>query len=300
MKRIFAGLLLSLLLLGYSPAAIAAACFWVGGTGSTDDATKWSSSSGGAGSTCAGPGGIPDASDTATWDASSGAGTVTVAAGGTWNLQTVTMGAFTGTWTNAANNRAIAVSGSGNAFNISGAGTRTINLGTATYTLSNNTATWQASTATNLSLTSTGASVVFSGTGTRIFAAANGQSYAAISCGAAVGAGSCLIGNATLTLGTMTIGAPNTVIFTSGATTNISSAVSWNGSSTNQIGIFATTFASAATIAFTAGSTMGWVAFKDIGATGSPSAINSFNLGGNSGIAISAPSGGGGGIIGGG
>lgn len=285
----------------WSSTALAASCFWVGGTGTTSDATKWSSSSGGAGSTCAGPGGIPDSGDTATWDGSSGGGTVTVAAGGTWTLQSVTMGAFTGTWTNATNNRNITVTNSGNAFNISGSGTRTINLGSATYTLSNNTApSFTATTTTNLTFSAGTSNIVFSGTGSGTLTTGN-LTYATVTFGSITTGSRSITSGSGCTITTLTIQAPNYVRFTAGQTVTLPSGISVVGSAAGQIGFISDTLGTAATLALGSAGTASYVAFRDITATTSVfTASNSFNLGNNTGITITAPTGGGGGgIIGG-
>ena len=63
--------------------AAAVSCYWVGGTGTWDaaDATHWSSSTGGSGSTCDGGANVPGADDTVVFDSNSGtAATVTLGA----------------------------------------------------------------------------------------------------------------------------------------------------------------------------------------------------------------------------
>src|SRR5689334_24115345 len=100
--------------------------FWVGGTGTWDssDTTHWAATSGGAGGQS-----VPGSGDTVTFDGSSGGGTVTLNFGGTITVQSITMGAFTGTWDNSVNNNDITVTASGSCFSGSGSGTRTIKLG---------------------------------------------------------------------------------------------------------------------------------------------------------------------------
>src|SRR3990167_4760426 len=70
---------------GFLPAKVEAAavsCYWVGGSGTWDvaDATHWSSSTGGSGSTCDGGANVPGADDTVIFDSNSGTGTVTLCA----------------------------------------------------------------------------------------------------------------------------------------------------------------------------------------------------------------------------
>lgn len=130
----------------------AATCFWVGGTGNFNDTTHWSSSSGGAGSTCAGAGGVPyTGSDSATLDASSCGAACTV----TMNVSANTTGALTfGACTNgctladAGNNQTWgSVSGTGT-------GTRTVNFTAAQWTITGSVAVWTFTTVTNLTNTS--------------------------------------------------------------------------------------------------------------------------------------------------
>jgi hypothetical protein len=268
--------------------------FWVGGTGTWDAATTthWAASMGAAGGQS-----VPGSADTVTLDASSGGGTVTLNFGGTITVQFIAMGTFTGTFDNSVNNNNITVT-TGTGFAGSGGGVRTIKLGTATYTLSSDTASWNFGTTTNLTYTgNTGANIVFTGaSGSRNFAG-GGLSHGAVTFGASSGAGFYLVSGSS-TLASLSITAPNFVVFTPSTTNTISSAFNWAGSSSSQIAIVSNSFSTAATIAAAASSTASWTAFRDVTFTGSPTASNSFNLGDTSGITITAPSGGGGGYIG--
>lgn len=270
--------------------------FWVGGTGTWDasDTTHWAATSGGAGGQS-----VPGSSDTVTFDANSGGGTVTLNFGGTITIQSLAMGAFTGTFENSVNNNNITMTASGGAFNISGTGTRTIKLGTATYTLSNNSVTFNAGTATNLTYTASSATIAFTGaSGTRAILSSSGTalSHGNVTVAASSGAGRFQVNsnNAAQTLKSLTITAPNYIEFPPAGTTTITDAFNWAGSSSSQIAICSMTTTSSATVAATAGSVASWCSFRDMTFTGSPVASNSFNLGNNSGITINAPSGGGG------
>src|SRR5262249_37995777 len=143
--------------------AFSASKFWVGGTGTWDavTTTHWATSSGGAGGTS-----VPSSADTVTFDGNSGGGTVTLNFGGTITIQSLTLGAFTGTFDNSVNNNNITVTATGNAFSGTGTATRTIKLGTATYTLTaTGNVAWNFSNATGLTYTgNSGANIVFSGT----------------------------------------------------------------------------------------------------------------------------------------
>lgn len=261
--------------------------FWVGGTGDLDGVTTThiAATSNGAGGAS-----YPGSSDTMTWDGSSGAGTTTVTA--THTLQSMTMGAFTGTWTNAVGNHNITVTvGAGNAFNGSGTATRTINLGSATYTVSGAASTWNFSTVTNLTFTGSSATVVMSNaTGQKVFNG-GGLTYGTVSLGAPTGAGLYAFAGAN-TIGTLTVTAPNRLTFPNGVTNTITTT-NLNGTSSNQILVETEHLTSQATIAATTFNAT-YAAFRGMAFTGSPSATDSFNLGNNSGITITAPSSGGG------
>src|SRR6185437_4318435 len=100
--------LIALFFLAFTTGANAASRFWVGGTGTWDNATTthWSASTGGAGGAS-----VPAATDTVTFDGSSGGGTVTVNAtiNGTNTLVSITAGAFTGALDLNANTSTIVV-----------------------------------------------------------------------------------------------------------------------------------------------------------------------------------------------
>jgi hypothetical protein len=267
--------------------------FWVGGTGAWDavTTTHWAATSNGAGGQS-----VPSSADTVTFDGSSGGGTVTVNFGGTISIQSLNMGAFTGTFDNSANNNNIAVSATGSAFNLSGSGTRTINLGSATYTMSATAATFNIATVTGLTLSAASATISFTGaTGTRTMSlnGAAGHTFGAVSFGASSGAGVCFI-NAACTIGTLNITAPNYVQFPAGGTVTVSNSLAWAGSSGSEITLASSSFGTVATVGAAASSALSWCAVRDMTFTGSPTATNSFDLLHNSGITIDPPGGGGG------
>lgn len=268
--------------------------FWVGGTGTWDSSTTthWAASTGGAGSQS-----VPGSADSVTFDGSSGGGTVTLNFGGAITIQSITMGAFTGTWDNSVNNNDMALSAVGG-FQGTGTGTRTINLGTATYTLSASNAQWFFSTTLNLTYTGSAANIVFTGSsGARLFTG-GGLSHGNVTFGASSGAGIVQVGSSN-TLASLNIAAPNYVTFAQGSTTTITGAFNWSGSSSSQIGIVSNSPGGAASFAAASSSVASWCAFRDINfTTGSPVASSSFDLGNNSGITITPPSGHSFGVIG--
>lgn len=158
-------LLIALAILIAPLQASAATCFWVGGTGNFSDATHWSSSSGGAGSTCAATGGKPlNSGDNITMDASSGGGTVTINAVLDIGTGTMTTGAFTGTLTDAGNNVSLG------AFVGGGTGVRTYNFTAAVWTLRNTGSAWAMSAFTNLTVSSWPTLITLTSTSSPTFA----------------------------------------------------------------------------------------------------------------------------------
>lgn len=126
--------------------------FWVGGTGTWNNATTthWSATTGGAGGAS-----VPGSIDTANFDANSGGGTVTP--NYNMSLANLNIGAFTGTLDFSANNPSPTISGS---FNISGTGVRTLNLGSGTYTISTS---FVAGTTTNLTFSAGSSTLLLNG-----------------------------------------------------------------------------------------------------------------------------------------
>lgn len=271
--------------------------FWVGGTGTWDSSTTahWAASSGGAGGQS-----VPGSADAVTLDGSSGGGTVTLNYGGTITLQSIVMGAFTGTFDNSVNNNNMTLSAV-TGFNGSGVAVRNIKLGSATYTLSANNGNWSFTTTNNLTFSGSSATVTFTGaSATRNFNG-GGLAYGTVNIGASSGSGFCNISQAN-TFNSLNISAPNVVTFPNSNTTTISNLFTWTGTSGSEILILSgqNSLGSTATIAATAGSTAQYCAFRDITVTGSTlAATNSFDLGNNSGITIGPPGGGSFGVIGG-
>lgn len=272
--------------------------FWIGGSGTWDNTNdaNWSLTSGGANNTT-----HPTSADTVTFDGNSGAGAV-VTVGATLNVSSmglgVTGGNFTGTLNFNNNNATFGL------FSFTGGGTRTLTLGNGTITLNGangnivdftaltgltmtaNTATFVVNGAANNNNRgiSTGG-LNFNGTNFTFQSALGGNNEPAINwSGAATG------------VGTLTITGPCNAAFPAAGTLTVTNFVV-NGSTSappliatgtpNQTGRFTITATTA---------TMDGGAFQNInlagGAAGS-TATNSFNLGGNNGFTITAPTGGG-------
>lgn len=294
--------LLFALLCGAREASAAASCFYVGAPGNYNDATKWSSSSGGSGSTCAATTGIPkNTGDIGNIDASSGSGTVTIDVD-LFNLQSLRAGGFTGTVSWVANSKSGSFTSSPG-ITCNGTGTKTLALGSGTFTFSdnsNNATPFDASNGGGVCTITAGTStLVYSGVGTgfQVFEG-GGNSFATVTFSANSGGGSVNI-NGNNTFATLNIGAPNTVYFPQSGTTTITNAYAWIGTSSNQINIAPNGINSAITTIVTAtGSTIQWAGLHNITNTGTqPTVTNSFNFGRNSATITPPASGGGGGKI---
>lgn len=267
--------------------------FWVGGTGTWDSSTTthWASSSGNAGGQS-----VPGSADSVTFDGSSGGGTVTLNYGGAITIQSLAMGAFTGTWDNSVNNNNISLSAVAG-FNGSGVGARTIKLGSATYTLTAATNTSvNFTTSTNLTFDCGTSTITFTGGGSRSFFG-GGLTFGTVSLGASSGSDSYTITGAS-TFAYLNITAPNYVVFPSNTTITVANTFTWNGNSSAEIAIVSSSAATVSTVAAAAGSTMQWCAFRAMTFSGSPVALSSFDLGNNTGVTITPPGGGSFGVIG--
>lgn len=286
----------------FAPHAEAATCFAVGTnlnpTWSTSNLVMWASSSGGTASTCAATGGVPkQAADTAIFDGSSGGGTVTVDT--TINgvtLTQITTSAFTGTINFSTNNPSITLS---TAWTDAGTGVHTISLGSGTFTFTGIGTFWNFTASANTTLNA-GTSTIFSEPAnplnSRTFAM-GGFTYATVRLGNnnGISNGNLQVSiSGTGTIGTLLLDPPLQLAFSAAVT--ITSAVNWNGTSASNIITILNT-ATQHTVTLTNGGTMSWAVFCNTIFTGSPTATNSFNLGGVSGITITGPSGGGGGHI---
>jgi hypothetical protein len=276
--------------------------FWVGGTGTWDnaDTTHWAATSGGAGGSS-----VPASGDTVTLDGSSGGGTVTVAA--TFNasntLTTLTMGAFTGTLDFSANNPNITLS---NAFSGTGTGTRTFNMGNGTWTINGTSGNlWDFSTVTGLTFNANSSSLVFGGTpiSGRTFVT-GGRTYNSVSISSAASQQVSFTISGGPTIATLSLTAPGYFIFSAGTTVTITNAFNWAGSSSSSAFLLSSASANgtAATISVASGSpTISWAAIQNITFSGGATftATSSYDLKGNTGITITGPTGGGSRVIGG-
>ncbi len=292
----------------FAGSAEAANRFWVGGTGTWDasDTTHWASTSGGAGGAS-----VPVAGDTVTFDGSSGGGTVTVNHA-SLNIFSLTMSAFTGTLDFAANDNNITLTSTGNAFSSTGSGTRTLNMGDGTWTISAAYAIWSVNGSTNFTLNANGSTLLFSSTapsGRQIDLITTGTGNVgtgtlnAVTLAAASSPGSTrfFINSGTATIGTLSVGAGNTIQIPISMTLAVTSAMTWTGTASLPIGILASTVQASATLSSANNLTCIYCAMSRItfSGGGAATATNSFDLGNNSGITITAPAAGGARVIGG-
>jgi hypothetical protein len=265
-----------------------AARFWVGGTGTWDnaDTTHWAASTGGASGAS-----VPGSSDTVTFDANSGGGTVTVNHA-TLSIGSITWGAFTGTIDFSANNNNVTLVDTNNAFSGTGTGTRTFHAGSGTWTMTAANPSWELGTTTNLDAGSTfNNCTIILGTGTQTAQknfSGGGRSYGTLTIPASTGVTVAFF--QANTISTLNIDDKNHVSFPNGTTQTIAT-LNITGSTSTPVLIDSSSAANA-TLALTTANITG-AAIGRITFTGSPTASNSYDIGGNSGITINAPAAGG-------
>ena len=198
--------------------AWAAPRFWVGGTGTWDavTTTHWSATSGGAGGQT-----VPGAGDDVTCDGNSGGGTITVN-NASLTIQSLTCGAFTGTFDNSANNNNVTITGAGGTgLNLSGTGTRTINLGSGTWNIQSSGV--NIGTTTNLTFNANGGTVTMSGGADGVNFQGAGLTWGTVNFNLGSGkAVQCFASGATF--GHFGVAASTYVLFQGGTTLTISNA----------------------------------------------------------------------------
>lgn len=267
--------------------------FWVGGTGTWDatSTTHWSASTGGSSGAS-----VPGASDNIAFDNNSGGGTVTVATD--VNSLILTMGAFTGTLDFSTNNNNVTIG----TFSGTGTGVRTLNMGNGTWTITGTSGTiWSCSVTTNFTLNANSSILKFTGSASATRTVTPGSvTYATVEVDANSGGGNLSISQG-LTCSTFTVTGPNFVTIGSGLTVTASS-LSISGSSGSPVFLSNTsiTGGTAAGISVASGTpTITWAALRVCSFSGGATfnATNSFDLGENSGVTITAPSTSGGGLL---
>ena len=287
----------------FSTAASAASRFWVGGTGtwSSSNTTSWSATTGGSGGQS-----VPGSGDTATFDSNSGGGTVTVNApnnstgAAQVSISSLTLTNFTGTLDFSANNNNVTIGGG---LSVTQTSSATLNTGSGTWTMNATNADLNFATVTGLTLSAGSTTFAFTSaasSGTR-FITLSGASIGTVTISALAGTsgstGFFLVTPSSGTIGTLSISGPNRLQFASGQTLTITNAFNWSGSASNPF-IVESTSSTASTISVASGSpTMSYAMIVGMTFSGGATftATNSYNVSGNTGITISAPSGLGGG-----
>lgn len=304
MKNLFALFLLAAAFLAPS-SAWAVNCFWVGGTGTWDNSstTHWAPTSGGAATGCQTTNAAPAAGDAITFDANSGGGTVTAAANiASIAFLSLTVGSITLDF--SVNNPNMAFT---SFVEFGGSTTRNINTGSGTWTLSgttSNPAEFNCTSTTGLTQTFTNSTWVYSGSSVfRVFNGASGLSMGPLVINNNSTKGFVRFTGAT-TFASITVGSGNTLTFPQGITTTVTGALNITGTSSAPSGIQSDgPQTNVTTVSVGSASSVDWAAFLRVtrSGAGSMTATNSFDLGGNTGVTISGPSGGSGGgrIIGG-
>lgn len=274
--------------------------FWVGGAGTWDlsTTTHWAASTGGAGGQTA-----PGAADAVTIDGSSGAGTITPSFGGTGSFQSITCGAMGMTLDFSVNNNSVTLSSN---FSGTGTGTRTINLGNGTWTMSDTalTTVWTFATITGLTFSANSSTISFTGNTANLRSVNWGASltYNTVTISGNPSGGDISFASSA-TFANFTVTGPNNLSFGNASTITITNAFTWTGASGSYIGFVPSSAGNLSTISCASGTcTISWGAIHNTTFSGGATftASNSFDLGHNSGITITPPSGGGSsGVIGG-
>ena len=268
--------------------------FWVleSGTWDASDTTHWSTTTGGAGGAS-----VPGSGDAVIFNELSAplGGTCTVNT--TVTVQSITMGAFTGTLDFSANNNNVTMQ----SCSVTGTGVRTLNMGNGTWILTTfNASVWDASVVTNFTLNANGSTLSFipssaTPTGSINFLS-GGKAYNVVTHSGVTNQQIFSIQGAP-TIATLTIAAPANVTFAQSTTTTITNAPAWIGTATNQFFIGSSSTTGVATIVLNAaGGTAQWAAIRGLTVTTNAlTATNSFDLKGNTLITIMPPAIGGGG-----
>jgi len=275
--------------------ACTATCTWDGSTTSI-----WSTTSGGGGGAS-----VPGSSDTVTLDANTCTGglTCTITVNTTVNVTSITMGACTGTTTGcildfSVNNNAVTVQ----TFSGTGTGTRNLKMGNGVWAVTGTGTVWQMSTTTNLTFNANSSNITFTAvSSTTRTMQTGGLTYSTITISANSSLGLFSFA-AAASMTALAISSPNYVSFNAGSTYTITNALSINGTSLSSlVELFSSSLTTQATISSANNGTFTYTAFNGLAFTGGGifMASNSISLTNNTGITITAPQTGGGGIIGG-
>ncbi len=296
MKRIILILVLLLLSVTHSEAAsrfmvCTTACTWDGSTTSI-----WSTSSGGAGGAS-----VPGVADDVILDANSCTGgfTCTITVNTTISINSLTMGACTGTTTGcildfSVNNNNISMAGgngTGIGLSLGGSGVRTLRMGSGTWLFTESSGTViDATGTTNFTLTPGASTLKFvSTTASQREIVVDGLTYANLFLDANSSGGPFRV-SGTATFANITMIAPEVLALTNSPYTATSLTIT--GSTTKQNYFLSASVASRVTFNVASGTqTLTWTGISGLTFAGGATFIanNSFNIGQNSGITINAP-----------
>lgn len=278
--------------------------FWVGGTGTWNSGSTafWSTTTGGAGGAS-----VPGTSDVAIFDGSSGGGTVTVDSpngAGVVTIQALTCGAFTGTLDFSANNNDVTLAnmaGGQDGLNASGTGTRTINLGSGTWTITMTVLANLVNLTTTTNLTFSGASADFVINGTTANARTfigGGQSFGSLTIETNTSRGVVVMGNSSATIGSLSLAAGTSLLFTAATTTTITNGFTLTGTSSLPILVGGQVGSAVAfTLSLGGTCTIDWGIIFNLtkSGAGSLAVTNGLDAGRNTSVTITPPAAGGGG-----
>lgn len=292
---------LALLWAGSAEAALRFAVCTTTCTWDNSSQAMWSNTSGGA-TSCGANCTPPVSTDDVTLDAATcvGGTTCTITVNANLAVASIAMGACTASTAGcildfSANNNNITISGTGGYVN-NGAGTRTLNMGNGLWDFTNAIASFNLVASSSFNANSS--TLRFSASGLQGDFRGGAKTFNVFT---VTGVGF-VATQATNVITTFSVAAGNTISFTSGTTQTITNAINFVGTSTSPITLMSSSLSAAATLNTASGSTVTWGALRRMTFTGTaPTVTNSLDLGNNTGVTISPPSGGSGGgrIIGG-
>lgn len=299
MKRLFIALTALLLFTAYAEAANRFAVCTTTCTWDASNTGMWSTTSGGATGAS-----VPTSIDTAVLNGSTcvGGTTCTITVNANHNVQSLDFGSCSASTTGcildfSVNNNNFEAC----AIDINGGGVRTFKMGSGTFTVTGCSAlstVWNADNASNMTFTPGTSTICVCGSNlSAVFDTAPGLTYNRINMSGFVRYAG---GSGTTTVGTLNLIGPASFSMQSLRTWVVSTSFIATTTGSAPISIIGTTQGIAATLRFPSSTTFQWASIKDMDFTGSgstPVASNSFNIGNNVGITITAPGAGGGGCI---
>lgn len=267
-------------------------CTWDGSS-----TTMWSTSTGGATGAS-----VPGASDDVKIDAATCVGgvTCTITVNTNVTVLSMDMNACTAATTGcvvdfSVNNNNVTLGASTIPFNNSGTGTRTLNMGNGTWTVTSAAASniWSMAVTTNLTFNANSSTIVVtsttSGNSPPSFQG-GGKTYNNVTIASNTNkAGINIIGSNTFNV--LTLNGPGSTIITAATTQTITTLTISSPSSSKVLGLINSS-GTAVTLTITNAPTLSWLAIHAINFTNATTATNTFDMGGNTNLTATAPSGG--------